>query len=87
MRGQKANGIKLIEGTDSSYKARELISHCGYDSNVNVHTPQKLKVCILDESQARKTGSEKEIVLVHPVKDGRPLYFTVAMQDMDAYRW
>ena len=38
-----------------------------------------------DGSQARKTGSEKEIVLVRVLKDGSPTYFCVALQDMDEY--
>ena len=39
-----------------------------------------------DGSQARKTGSEKELVLVRLIKDGIPTYFTVALVDMDAER-
>lgn len=38
-----------------------------------------------DGSQARKTGSEKELVLVRVVKDGVARYFCVGLADIDAY--
>ena len=87
LRAQKANGVKLIEGTDSSNKAREFV-HVIADavrSEMSTHLSMSAFSIFSDGSQARKTGSEKELVLVRTVKDGKPVYFTVALQDMDAY--
>ena len=80
--------MKLIQGTDSSNKAREFISVLA-DS-----VRSKISACIAsvgafsvlsDGSQARKTGSEKELVLVRLVKDGVATYFTASLVDMDVY--
>ena len=38
-----------------------------------------------DGSQARKTGSEKELVLVRAVISGVPTYYLLALQDIDSF--
>ena len=88
VRVQKANGVKLIDGTDGSNKAREFVRVIAdaVRSKMSTHLSSTSAFAILsDGSQARKTGTEKELVLVRTVKDGKPVYFTVALQDMDAY--
>ena len=88
VRVQKANGVKLIQGTDSSNRAREFITQIAdtIRSKISMHLQSDCAFSILsDGSQARKTGSEKELVLVRIVKDGVPTYFVVALVDMDVY--
>ena len=88
----KANGVKLIQGTDSSNKAREFVKVIADTvlSNITSYLSSVSAFSILsDGSQARKTGREKELVLVRLIKDGIPTNFTtnftVALVDMDAY--
>ena len=38
-----------------------------------------------DGSQARKTGSEKELVLARIEKDGNVVHFVVALENVDVY--
>ena len=88
VRVQKANGIKLIQGTDSSNKAREFVNVIAdtVRATIATHLSSASAFSVLsDGSQARKTGGEKELVLVRLMKDGVPTYFTVALVDMDAY--
>ena len=40
---------------------------------------------LTDGSQAYKTGSEKELILVQTVKNGLATYYVIALQDMDEY--
>lgn len=85
---QKSAGVRLITGTDSPKAAREFIN------TIASTIQQKIKdlLCsvkafslLSDGSQARKTGSEKELVLVRILKDGKPVYFLIALQDIDEY--
>ena len=40
---------------------------------------------LTDGSQARKTKSEKELIFLRTVKGGRPLFFCVALENVDDY--
>ncbi len=85
---QKANGVKLIEGCDNVKKAKEFISHLANAvrakiSNILIGATAFSILC--DGTQARKTGVEKELILVRVVDGGEPKYFMVALQNMDEY--
>lgn len=40
---------------------------------------------LTDGSQPRKTGSEKELVMVRVEKAGIPCYYVIALQDIDEF--
>ena len=37
-------------------------------------------------SQQKKTGSEKELILVRVERGGLPVYYVIGLEDMDSYR-
>ena len=85
----KDNGVKLIQGSDNKNKAREFIT-CLADSvrsKIGMILQNSTSFGILcDGSQARKTGKEKELVLVRVVgSDGKSKYYVAGLQDMDSY--
>ncbi|XP_077989284.1 zinc finger protein 862-like [Glandiceps talaboti] len=85
---QKANGVKLIQSTDSSKKAREFVNFLAQAIRRKIAEVLCSAACfsvLSDGSQARKTGSEKELVLVKTVKAGVPVFLTAALQDIDVY--
>jgi len=88
VRAQKATGTRLIKGIESHKSARHFILA------IATAIRQKIKKILIssnafsllsDGSQARKTGSEKELVLARLLKDGLPTYVIVALQDIDSY--
>jgi hypothetical protein len=40
---------------------------------------------LTDGSQARKTKSEKELIFLRTIKDGNPVFFCVALENIDDY--
>ena len=85
---QKSNGLKLIEGTDSSDRAREFVHEIA--DTIRRKLTSMISSCsafsvLSDGSQARKTGNEKELVMVRVVRSGRAMYFVVALEDIDSY--
>ena len=88
MKVQKENGVRLIDGTNSTHSAREFISE------IAEAIREKLAIILCnatafslltDGSQARKTGAEKELVMVKTVRNGLPVYYVVALQDIDEF--
>jgi hypothetical protein len=82
----KANGAKLLEGCDNDKKAKEFIGHLADAVRAKIGTilnNASAFAILCDGSQARKTGSEKALVLVRVVTGGEPKYFTAALQNMD----
>ena len=85
---QKANGVQLIEGCDSRDKAKDFITHIADAIKCKIANVLSSSVAfsvLSDGSQARKTGSEKELVLVRVAKSGIPTYFMAALQNIDDY--
>eukprot|EP00117_Sycon_ciliatum_P050508 scpid58576/ scgid0727/ len=85
---QKANGVKLIKGCDSSHKAREfvrLLSATMQKKIASIISSSTAFSVLSDGLQARKTRSEKELVLVRLVKEGEPVFFTLALMNVDDY--
>lgn len=84
----KAAGAKLITGTMSGKTAREF-THYIADA---IREKLALLVCsktffsvLSDGSQARKTGKEKELVLIRVIRSGVPVYYGVALEDISEY--
>ena len=88
VRVQKANGVKLIQGSEGIKRARELVQEIGDAIRMRiasiVATSTAFSV-MSDGSQARKTASEKELVLVRTVRDGCVVTLVAALQDVDEY--
>ena len=86
---QKANGVQLLSKTDSSDKAREFVQVLSDTVRAKIiNALDKESSCfsvLSDGSQARKTGSEKELVFARTLKNGAPIYYCVALQDIDAF--
>ena len=80
--------MKLLSGYDNGNRAREFVHHLAEAirykiKNMLVSGAGFSLLC--DGSQARKTKSEKELVLVRCVKDGQPVFLTLALQNIDDY--
>ena len=85
---QKANGVKLIEKTDSGHVAREFVHELAQairEKITSILTSCKAFSCLTDGTQARKTGAEKELVLIRILRKGEALYFLVALADVDSF--
>ena len=85
---QKANGGKLIQGTDDSKKAAEFVSVIAdviRNKITNIVTNITAFSILSDGSQARKTVLEKELVVVRTSRDGYPVNYMAALQNIDDY--
>lgn len=76
-----------VTGCDSAHTAVELIQHMvdAQKATISRILSQGSFSVLSDGSQARKTGCEKELVFVRVLHKGAPVYFVVALQDMDSY--
>ena len=85
---QKSSGVRLVTGTDSGEKAREFV-HFIADAirqKIAIMVSSSTAISVLtDGSQTRKTGQEKELILVRLVRGGAPIYYVVGMQDLGEY--
>lgn len=84
----KANGVKLIDGCDNSKKAKQFIHHLANAVRVKIGSILNDSTAfgiLCDGTRARKTGSEKELVMVRVVHNGEAKYYTVALKNMDQY--
>jgi hypothetical protein len=84
----KKNNVPLITKCDNNDAASKFIK----EINKAVNTKLKMILdsanffsILSDGSQARKTGSEKELVYIRVVKDGAPTYLCVALENIDDY--
>lgn len=85
---QKSNGVTLIQGTESCNRAAEFVHEIAGAIREKITAILQASTAfsvLSDGSQARKTGNEKELVMVRVVKDGEPVYFVVALEDIDSY--
>ncbi|XP_038063160.1 zinc finger protein 862-like [Patiria miniata] len=88
VRVQKANGVKLIEGTESSNKAREFVHEIANAIRAKLSSilcSSTAFSVLSDGSQARKTSSEKELVMVQVVKAGHSVFYVAALENIDSY--
>lgn len=85
---QKENGVRLVEGCEGTAPAREFIHEIAdaIREKVAVLLCTATAFSVLsDGSEARKTGTEKELVLVRTVRNGLATYFVLGLQDIDSY--
>ena len=85
---QKENGVRLIQGTDGSAACREFVSELAdaIRETVAVLLCNSTAFSLLtDGSQPRKTGSEKELLIVRMEKSGIPCYYVVGLRDIDEF--
>ena len=85
---QRQNGVVLIEGRDGNKAAREYV-HCIAtairEKCAAVIASQHFFSLLSDGSQARKTGTEKELVMIRVERNGIPCYFVVSLLEMSDY--
>ena len=81
---QKENEVRLIYKTDNSAACSEFVSELAEA----IREPIAVLLCnstafsvLTDRSQPRKTGSEKELVMVRVEKSGIPCYYVVRLCD------
>ena len=85
---QKANDVHLIQGTEIGDKTKEFIGEIAKSIRQKIGTI--LKICtafsvLSDGSQARKTGSEKELVYIRTAISGKPVSYLAGCQNIDYY--
>ena len=85
---QKVNGVQLITGYDSSDRAlvfiQEIAKVIRSKTETLINDANAFSI-LCDGSQARKTGGEKELIMVRVVKDGEARYICAALEDIDDY--
>ncbi|KAJ8038164.1 hypothetical protein HOLleu_19166 [Holothuria leucospilota] len=85
---QKKNGVQLLNKTDSNDRAAEFVHELAdaIRRKIAILLQSAVAFSVLsDGSQARKTGKEKELVMVRVIKAGQPVYFVAALEDIDEY--
>lgn len=82
------NGVQLLNKTDSNDRAAEFVHELAdaISRKIAILLQSAVAFSVLsDGSQARKTGKEKELVMVRVIKAGQPVYFVAALEDIDEY--
>ena len=82
---QRANGVRLVQGKDSSNAAREFVHYIAEaitEKCAGIIAGSDFMSILSDGSQARKTNDEKELVLVRVERNGVPIYFVVSLLEM-----
>ena len=85
---QKANGVKLIKNMDGSKacgKFVEVLSDVIREKLAVILSSATAFSILTDGSQPKKTGSEKELILIRLERGGLPVYYVLSLADMDAY--
>ena len=85
---QRMNGVRLIEGKDDCKATGEFfdaISKAVTEKVAAVVASQNAMSLLSDGSQARKTKSDKEMVLVRVERNGIPVYFVVSLLEMSEW--
>ncbi|XP_057313455.1 uncharacterized protein LOC130654829 [Hydractinia symbiolongicarpus] len=82
---QRENGVRLVRGKDNDKTARKFIHTIAdviREKVASVISGKHFMAVQSDGSQARKTGNEKELVLVRTEKEGLPVYYMVSLLEM-----
>ncbi|ELU10088.1 hypothetical protein CAPTEDRAFT_187247 [Capitella teleta] len=83
----RMTGTKSVSGCDNSKAARKFINELA--QSIRNKLTKKLGSCffsiLTDGSQPKKTGAEKEMVMVRLTDDGLPKFFVVGLIDLDQY--
>ena len=85
---QKQNGVKLIQGKQDGRTAKEFV-YCISEAIVEkvavILASSNLMSVLSDGSQARKTGSEKDLILTRIERGGLPCYFLISLAKMSDF--
>ena len=85
---QKQNGVKLIQGKQDGRTAKEFV-HCISESIVEKVTvilaSSNFMSVLSDGSQARRTESEKDLILTRIERGGLPCYFLISLAEMSDF--
>ena len=85
---QRENGVVLVQGRDDNKAAREYIHYIATavrEKCAAIIASQNFMSLMSDGSQARKTGSEKEMILLRVERNGIPCYLIVSLLEMSRY--
>ena len=85
---QRENGVVLIEGKDNNKAAKEyvhVLSEIVREKCAAVIASKHFMSLLSDGSQARKTGSEKELVMVRVERNSIPCYLMASLLEMSNY--
>ena len=85
---QRKNGVRLIEGHDDGKAAREFIHYIAdtiSEKTAAIIGSSNFMFILTDGSLARKTGSEKELVLIRTERNGIPVYFVASLLEMSEW--
>lgn len=84
----KENNVRLIERKEDGRTGREFV-HCiaqaVQEKCAVVLASSDFMSILSDGSQARKTGKEKELVLIRCEKNGIPTYMVVSLLEMQRF--
>ena len=85
---QKQNGVKLIQGKQDGRTAKEFV-HCISEAIVEkvavILASSNFMSVLSDGSQARRTGSEKDLILTRIERGGLPCYFLISLAEMSDF--
>ncbi|KAL5016137.1 hypothetical protein ScPMuIL_005726 [Solemya velum] len=85
---QKENGVQLISKCDDVKSARkfiEVIANVIREKIAIIVSSATAFSILSDGSQARKTGSEKELIFIRVVREGIPVFLCAALQNIDTF--
>ena len=85
---QRENGVVLIERRDNNKAAKEYIHSIAEvirEKCAAIIASKHFISLLSDGSQARKTGSEKELVLTRVERNGIPCYLMTSLLEMSTY--
>ncbi|KAK6171761.1 hypothetical protein SNE40_018194 [Patella caerulea] len=81
-------GARLISKYDNSNRAREFVNFLADAVREKITNVLNSVTCfslLTDGSQARKTGSEKELAFIKVIHDGNPTFLCAALCNIDEY--
>ena len=84
----RENGVRLIKDMDNHKAARALVKAIGQAVKEKVSTiiqASNFISVLSDGSQARKTGSDKELILTRTALNGKPVFLVTSLADMSSY--
>ena len=84
----KSNGVRLIERKEDGRSVREFV-HCiaaaVQEKTALILGSANFFSILTDGSQARKTKSEKELVLIRTERNGIPVYIVASLLEMEKF--
>ena len=85
---QRKNGGRLIQECDDCRAAREFVSAIAdavREKVTAILVVVKFFITLSDSSQAKKTGSDMELILTRTERNGIPVYFVTSLATMSEF--